>query len=249
MKNGTSREFSKARLVAQGFSQQEGIDYNETFSPVIRYDSVRVLLAVAASKKFKVHQMDVTTAFLHGDIDAEIYMKQPPGFENTKDPTAVWKLHKSIYSLKQSPLCWHKKMLTALERFGFQKASAEHGVFYLSNDKGHCMLGPYVDDLIIAGSSNSAISDVKKYLATQFNMKDLGLFNGRFLGLDIKLSDVGIIVSMATYIKDLLANTGLAECHRETTPMMLNPYKLVVEEPGEELVAKESSTYKLLKLP
>ena len=134
MKNGPAGEFAKARLVAQGFGQQEGIDYNETFSPVIRYDSVRVLLAVAASRQFKVHQMDVTTAFLHGDIDAEIYMKQPPGFEDAKDPTAVWKLHKSIYGLKQSPLCWYKKMLTALERFGFQKASAEHGVFYLSND-------------------------------------------------------------------------------------------------------------------
>ena len=244
MKNGPAGEFAKARLVAQGFSQQEGIDYNETFSPVIRYDSVRVLLAVAASRKFKVHQMDVTTAFLHGDIDAEIYMKQPPGFEDAKDPTAVWKLHKSIYGLKQSPLCWYKKMLTALERFGFQKASAEHGVFYLSNDKGHCMLGLYVDDLIIAGSSDAAISDVKKYLATQFKMKDLGLINGRFLGLDIKLVEDGIIVSMATYVKDMLTATGLAECHRETTPMMLNPYKLVVDEPGEELDDKEASTYR-----
>ena len=244
MKHGPTGEFAKARLVAQGFSQQEGIDYNETFSPVIRYDSVRVLLAVAASKNFKVHQMDVTTAFLHGDIDAEIFMKQPPGFEDPQDPTAVWKLHKSIYGLKQSPLCWYKKMLTALERFGFHKASAEHGVFYVSNDKGHCMLGLYVDDLIIAGSTDAAISDVKKYLATQFKMKDLGLINGRFLGLDIKLTDAGITVSMATYIKDMLANTGLAECHRETTPMMLNPYKLVVEEPGEELDQKESSSYR-----
>ena len=117
-------------------------------------------------------------------------------------------------------------MLTALERFGFQKASAEHGVFYLSNDKGHCMLGLYVDDLIIAGSSDAAISDVKKYLATQSKMKYLGLINGRFLGLDIKLVEDGIIVSMATYVKDMLTATGLAECHRETTPMMLNPYML-----------------------
>ena len=244
MKDGPTGEFAKARLVAQGFTQQEGIDYKETFSPVIRYDSVRVLLAVAASKKFKVHQMDVTTAFLHGDIDAEIYMKQPPGFQDANQPDFVWKLHKSIYGLKQSPLCWYNKMLQALESFGFQKASAEHGVFYLSNKTGHCMLGLYVDDLIIAGSTDEAIADVKAYLSGTFKMKDLGVINGRFLGLDIKLVKDGITISMETYIKDMIGACGLAGCHRETTPMMLNPYKLVVVDPGEPLDDKDATKYR-----
>ena len=244
MKDGPNGEFAKARLVAQGFSQREGIDYNETFSPVIRYDSVRVLLAVAASRQFKVHQMDVTTAFLHGDIDAEIYMKQPPGFEDAKKADYVWKLHKSIYGLKQSPLCWYNKMLTALEHFGFQKASAEHGVFYLSNQKGDCMLGLYVDDLIIAGSTMDAIDNVKKYLATQFRMKYLGLINGRFLGLDVKLTKAGLVISMDTYIKDMIGVCGLEGCHKEVTPMMLNPYKLVVVDPGEELDEEDATRFR-----
>ena len=105
MKSGPDGPFEKARLVAQGFSQIEGIDYGETFSPVIRYESVRILLAVAASKSFMVHQMDVSTAFLHGDIDKEVFMKQPPGFAEEKHPWMVWKLHKSLYTLKQYPRC------------------------------------------------------------------------------------------------------------------------------------------------
>ena len=126
-------------------------------------------------------------------------------------------------------------MLQALESFGFQKASAEHGVFYLSNKTGHCMLGLYVDDLIIAGSTDEAIADVKAYLSGTFKMKALGVINGRFLGLDIKLVKDGITISMETYIKDMIGACGLAGCHRETTPMMLNPYKLVVVDPGEPL--------------
>ena len=112
MKSGPDGPFKQARLVAQGFSQIEGIDYGETFSPVIRYESVRILLAVAASKSLIVHQMDVPTAFLHGDIDKEVFMKQPSGFADEKHPSMVWKLHKTVYGLKNLPDVGTSKWLT-----------------------------------------------------------------------------------------------------------------------------------------
>ena len=110
---------NKARLVAQGYSQKEGIDYEETFAPVARLEAIRILLAFAASKGFKLFQMDVKSAFLNGFIEEEVYVRQPPGFENPKYPDRVFKLQKALYGLKQAPRAWYARLKTFLLENGF----------------------------------------------------------------------------------------------------------------------------------
>lgn len=122
----------KARLVAKGYVQQKGIDYDETFSPVARYDTVRMLLVIAASKKLKVKQFDVKTAFLYGTLEEEVYLEQPEGFENDTDH--VCKLKGSMYRLKQAPRCWHKRFLKFMKKAGLKNSTADPCLFYRNHD-------------------------------------------------------------------------------------------------------------------
>lgn len=181
--NGAGAVLYKARLVAQGFSQTEGLDYNETFSPVLRSNSLRVLLAIAAHHQCHIHQMDVTTAFLYGDIDVPIYMKPPPGVPGP--PGCICFLQKSIYGLKQSPYRWNLVIHEFLLSIGFTRTLVEQGI-YLRRfpDKRFVIIGLYVDDLLLIGQSLDDISEVKHALANRFSMKDLGSVR-KFLGMDI----------------------------------------------------------------
>src|SRR5213080_4628207 len=120
MRHGGRRCVAKVRLVAQGYSQKEGIDYEETFAPVARLEAIRILLVFAASKGFKLFQMDVKSAFLNGFIEEEVYVRQPPGFENPKYPDRVFKLQKALYGLKQAPRAWYARFKTFLLENGFK---------------------------------------------------------------------------------------------------------------------------------
>jgi len=120
---------NKARLVAQGYSQQEGIDYDETFAPVARLDSIRILLAYACFNKFKLFQMDVKSAFLNGFINEEVYVKQPPGFENPSCPDYVFKLSKALYGLKQAPKAWYERLSSFLLLNNFQRGKIDTTLF------------------------------------------------------------------------------------------------------------------------
>jgi len=122
---------NKARLVAQGFCQKEGIDYEETFSPVARLEAIRILLDFAASKGFKLFHMDVKSAFLNGFIEEEIYVRRPPGFENPKHPDRVFKLQKALYGLKQAPRAWYARLKTFLLEQGFEMGSVDKTLFLL----------------------------------------------------------------------------------------------------------------------
>jgi len=122
---------NKARLVAQGFCQKEGIDYEETFSPVARLEAIRILLAFAASKGFKLFHMDVKSAFLNGFIEEEVYVRRPPGFENPKHPDRVFKLQKALYGLKQAPRAWYARLKTFLLEQGFEMGSVDKTLFLL----------------------------------------------------------------------------------------------------------------------
>ncbi|KAH3899240.1 uncharacterized protein SCDLUD_004673 [Saccharomycodes ludwigii] len=195
----------KARLVAQGFTQRAGIDYNETFAPVIRYSSVRLFLAVAASRGFLIHQMDVTTAFLNAPIDTPIYVRPPVGYPHA--PGMVWKLNKSLYGLKQAPLLWNQTIAGKLAHIGFTKHPSEHGLFVCCNNSDETFVALYVDDLLIAGSSSANVSKVKHYLSECFQMKDLGPAS-KFLGMNITQSPQGISVSLSDYISKLLVEFG-----------------------------------------
>ncbi|KAG7884784.1 hypothetical protein KL936_005436 [Ogataea polymorpha] len=206
----------KARLVVQGFRQIYGLDYTETFSPVIRYESVRVLLAIAAQLQLQIHQMDVTTAFLNGDLDEEIYMNQPPGFVQPGSEQKVCRLHRSLYGLKQAPLCWNFKINAVLSRSGFTRVPSEFGI-YVSHEEPRIYVGLYVDDLLILSSSPSKIQTTKDLLSSQFTMKDLGPVQ-HFLGLDINCHLHSVSLSLHTYIDQLLSQYGMSSCNSVRTP-------------------------------
>ena len=162
----------KARLVAKGFSQVEGIDYTETFSPVAKMNSIRLVLNLATSFKWEVHQMDVKSAFLHGDLHEEIYMEQPPGFIQ-KDSSLVCRLRKSLYGLKQAPRAWYAKMDRFLLDNGFSRCHSDNIVYTKKVGKSFTILVLYVDDLILTGSDPNHINHLKSILKNKFEMTEL----------------------------------------------------------------------------
>ena len=161
----------KVRLVAKGFTQIEGIDYTETFTPVAKFTSIWILLALVAHLDLDLHQMDVKTAYLNGDLDEEIFMHLPPGFQK---PNTIWKLKKSLYGLKQAGHEWYKKIHTEFEKIGFTRCHSDHGVFHLIRNGKLVIIAIYVDDLLILLDSSSLLTQVKSELGNQFEMTDLG---------------------------------------------------------------------------
>ncbi|GKE51844.1 retrovirus-related pol polyprotein from transposon TNT 1-94, partial [Tanacetum coccineum] len=135
-KNMTSIQKHKARLVVKGYAQQQRIDYEETFSPVARFDTVRIILALAAQKQWKVFQFDVKSAFLNGDLHEEVYVSQPPGFENSDDPNKVFRLKKALYGLKQAPRAWYTKIDEFFHKNGFERREHEPTLYLKKQEKG-----------------------------------------------------------------------------------------------------------------
>ena len=152
-----SFERCKACLVAQGYSQKKGLDYEETFSPVVRSESVRSVIALASKNDLKLHQMDVTTAFLNGDLEKEVCMKQSEGFLVEGQENSVCRLKRSIYGLKQSPRCWNQALDAQLKMMDF-KQSASDPCIYTSASDGLFILAVYVDDILLAGRSQWKIA-------------------------------------------------------------------------------------------
>ncbi|CAL1354730.1 unnamed protein product [Linum trigynum] len=164
----------KARLVVKGFSQRKGIDFDEIFSPVVKMTSIRTVLGLATSLNLEVEQMDVKTAFLHGDLEEEIYMEQPEGFKKEKKEDYVCRLRKSLYGLKHAPRQWYKKFESIMGEQGYMKTTSDHCVFVKKFPDGDfIILLLYVDDMLIAGQNVSKINDLKKDLSKSFAMKDL----------------------------------------------------------------------------
>ena len=174
--DGTIEKF-KARLVAKGFKQKEDIDFFDTFSPVTKITSIRLLIAIAAIYNLMIHQMDVKTAFLNGDLEEEIYMDQPEGFVLSGNEHKVCKLLKSLYGLKQAPRQWHIKFDQCLLSNGFKTNESDKCIYYKSFDDAHVIICLYVDDLLIFGSNIDVINTTKTLLKNNFDMKDLGEAN------------------------------------------------------------------------
>ena len=168
--DGTVERF-KARLVAKGYAQKYGIDYDETFSPVVRFSSIRLLLAFAVQNDLLIHQMDVETAFLNGKLDDEIYMQQPEGYVKPGEEHLVCKLEKSLYGLKQSSRCWNKAFRECVEKIGFTQASADPCVVIRKED-ALTIIAVHVDDLMILTKNISEMERLKDSLKLQFKMKD-----------------------------------------------------------------------------
>ena len=216
-----SIERYKARLVARGFSQQYGLDYDETFSPVAKLTTVRVLLALAANKDWNLWQMDVKNAFLHGELDREIYMIQPMGFHNQDHPEHVCKLRKALYGLKQAPRAWYGKIAEFLTQSGYSVTPADSSLFVKANGGRLAIVLVYVDDLIITGDDEAEILRTKENLSVRFQMKELGQLK-HFLGLEVDRTQEGIFLCQQNYSKDLLKKFGMLECKPISTPMEPN---------------------------
>ena len=208
----------KARLVAKGYAQTHGIDYEETFAPVAKMATVRGAIAVAAAKGWYLHQMDVKNAFLHGDLQEEVYMDQPPGFEDTGHTEYVCRLRKALYGLKQAPRAWHDKIAEYLVTIGFEMAYADHSLYVHKSDKGIVVITIYVDDLIVGGDSLTEIENVKSLLKQKFDMKDLGDLR-YFLGIEVIRTDEGIWLSQRQYALDMLSKYGMADCKPISVPL------------------------------
>jgi hypothetical protein len=211
-------EHYKARLVAKGYTQEYGINYEETFAPVARLTSVRSLLAIAAARKWKLFQMNVKNAFLHDDLTEEVYMLPPSGYHA---PHKVCKLQKALYGLKQAPKAWFAKFSSTLAQFGFLSSSHDSALFIRRTDRGVFLLLIYIDDMIITGDDASGISEVQHHLSQHFEMKDLGHLS-YFLGLEVSQSSEGYYLSQAKYSSDLLSRAGITDNKTESTPLEVN---------------------------
>ncbi|GAB2300803.1 hypothetical protein Dimus_038636 [Dionaea muscipula] len=213
----------KARLVAQGFSQQPGLDFEETFSPVVRHTTVRVVLAIAASQSWKLRQLDIKNAFLHGDLREEVFMQQPKGFVDPTMPTHVCRLHKSLYGLKQAPRAWNEKFMSFLPAIGFQPSHSDPSLFVRSHSSTIVILLLYVDDIILTGNSDEALRFVIDELGSVFDLKDMGLLR-YFLGLEIDYHPTGLFIHQSKYAVDHLQKAAMASCKSCSTPCSPHVY-------------------------
>ena len=175
----------KTRLVARGFTQEYGIDYEENFAPVARLSSVRTLIAVSAARKWPFFQMDVKNDFLNGELSKEVYMKLPPSYSHPPGfPHRVFRPRRALYGLKQAPRAWFAKFSSTISQHGFSGSSFDTTLFLRRSGHGITILLLYVDDMIITGDDMQCIHDLKHFLCRQFEMKDLGPLN-YFLGLEV----------------------------------------------------------------
>jgi hypothetical protein len=211
-------ERHKARLVAKGFHQQFGVDYDETYSPVIKPTTVRTVLSLAISSSWCLRQIDIQNAFLHGNLSEEVFMSQPPGYKHSLYPNHVCKLQRALYGLKQAPRAWFSCLSNKLLDLGFHGSRSDTSLFIYKTPSLTMFVLIYVDDIIITTSKPESIDDLLLSLTHDFAVKDLGNLNF-FLGIEVLSNPYGIILSQHRYIIDLLHRTKMSEAKPITTPM------------------------------
>ena len=210
----------KARLVAKGYAQTYDVDYSETFSPVAKMTSVQLCISLVATYNWDLHQFDIKNAFLHGDLQEEVHMEQPPRFVAQGEIGRVCRLRKSLYGLKQSPHVWFGKFTQVVEEFDMQMSKSNYSVFYRNSNSGIILLVVYVDDIVITGSDSKGISSLKSFLQSQFHTKDLGMLR-YFLGIEVMRSKHGIFLSQRKYVLDLsseIEKLGVKPCSSPMVP-------------------------------
>lgn len=210
----------KARLVAKGYTQKYGVNYFETFSPVVRYSTLRILLALAAEKNMDIDHLDVKTAFLNGDLKETIYMEQPEGFKSKENPHMVYRLNKAIYGLKQASKSWYEKINSVLiDKMKFRKFSSEPCVFIKNHDDGTVtIIALYVDDIILFTNNKKEKPKIKQHLKTQFEMKDLGPAH-QILGMRLCKQNGVFTLDQSDYIGRVLERFNMSDCKPASTPM------------------------------
>ncbi|GJU19717.1 retrovirus-related pol polyprotein from transposon TNT 1-94 [Tanacetum coccineum] len=209
---------NKACVVAKGYSQHEGIDFEESFSPVARLEAVRLFIAYVAHKSFPIYQMDVKTAFLNGPLKEEVYVNQPEGFIDPHHPDKVYRLKKALYGLKQAPRAWYDELSNFLVSKGFSKGSIDPTLFITKHGEDILLVQIYVDDIIF-GSTNPKLSKrFEKLMHNKFEMSMMGELKF-FLGIQIHQSPRGIFINQAKYAQEILIKHGMTSCDSIGTPM------------------------------
>ncbi|GJV18664.1 ribonuclease H-like domain-containing protein [Tanacetum coccineum] len=208
---------NKARLVAQGHTQEEGIDYDEVFAPVARIEAIRIFLAYASYMGFMVYQMDVKSAFLYGQIEEEVYVCQPPGFEDPGHPNKVYRVVKVLYGFHQAPRAWYDTLATYLLSNGFQRGQIDQTLF-IKRHKGHILLVQiYVDDIIFGSTKKELCDEFEKLMKDKFQMSSMGELTF-FLGLQVQQKKNGIFISQDKYVHEILRKFNYSDVKSASTP-------------------------------
>ena len=220
LKRDTNGEILKhnARLVAKGYVQKQGIDFEEAFAPVTRLETVRLLLALAAKNEWEVHHLDVKSAFLNGKLYEEVYVNQPEGYVKEGHERKVYKLFKALYGLRQAPRAWYTQLNKCLEKLGFTKCPLEHAVYTKREGDESLIIGVYVDDLIITGTSVANIVKFKNEMSREFEMSDLGKLS-YYLGIEVNQGKGYIELKQTAYAKKVLEKAGMRDCNSVKYPM------------------------------
>ncbi|GKB08984.1 ribonuclease H-like domain-containing protein [Tanacetum coccineum] len=224
----------KARLVANGSSQQLGVDFDETFSPVVKPATIRTVLSLAVSRRWPIHQLDVKNAFLNGDLSETVYMHQPPGFVDSRYPHHVCLLQRSLYGLKQAPRAWFQRFAGYATRAGFSPSRCDSSLFIYTQGSQVAYLLIYVDDIILTASSSVLLRQIIDSLHKEFDMTDLGALN-YFLGISAVRHSTGLFLSQKKYALQLLERAHMVNCNPSRTPVdtdsKLGPDGVPVQDP------------------
>ncbi|KAJ9542359.1 hypothetical protein OSB04_028865 [Centaurea solstitialis] len=224
---------NKARLVAQGYTQEEGIDYDDVFAPVSRIEAIRLFLAFASYKGFKVYQMDVKSAFLYGTIDEEVYVSQPPGFEDPKYPDKVYKLRKALYGLHQAPRAWYDTLSSYLLENKFERGVIDKTLFIKRTKTDMLLVQIYVDDIIFGSTKDDMCKEFEELMHKKFKMSSMGELTF-FLGLQVKQKPEGIFINQSKYVASMLQKFGMNDAKPASTPMETHKH-LTADVEGEEV--------------
>nr|GEY80935.1 putative ribonuclease H-like domain-containing protein [Tanacetum cinerariifolium] len=209
---------NKARLVAQGHKQEEGIDYEEVFAPVVRIEAIRLFLAYASFMGFLVYQMDINSTFLYGTIEEEVYVCQPLGFEDPDHPDKVYKVVKELYGLHQALRAWYETLATYLLENGFQRGTIDQTLFIKKQQGDILLVQIYVDDIIFGATNKALCKSFKKLMKDRFQMSSIGELTF-FLGLQVKQKKDGIFISQDKYVAEILRKFRLTEGKLASTPI------------------------------
>ncbi|GJS00160.1 putative ribonuclease H-like domain-containing protein [Tanacetum coccineum] len=224
---------NKARLVAQGYRQEEGVDYDEVFAPVARIEAIRLFLAFASFMGFTVYQMDVKSAFLYGNITEEVYVKQPPGFEDPAHPNKVYRVVKALYGLHQAPRAWYERLSTFLLKHGYRRGAIDKTLFIKKDRRDIMLVQVYVDDIIFGSTKSSMVKDFEDLMQKEFKMSSMGELTF-FLGLQVKQTTAGIFLSQDKYVQDILNKFDFRTIKPASTPIEAHK-SLGKDEEGEEV--------------
>jgi hypothetical protein len=210
----------KARWVLRGFTQRPGVDYDETFSPVVKLATVRTVLTLVASRAWPIQQLDVKNAFLHDTLSETVFCSQPTCFTNPAKPDLVCRLNKSLYGLKQAPRAWYKWFATYMTSLGFIEAKLDTSLFILRHGPDMVYLLLYVDDIILTASSSELLRRTIAALQREFAMKDLRPLH-HFLGITVEHHPDGLFLHQSTYTLDVIKRVTMTDCKPCTTPVDL----------------------------